>query len=614
MKGYAEWWGYITIKNKMQKKLCEVLKNHIIELICYVTIISISILIFIRTETYGIINIGDTLFPFFPEEAFSKYIYLSWWELNLGFSHIVGYTSLPLYLYRAVLDFISIPLWLNNRIYFVLPVALVGMSMYHLLSILLMGPHKTISRFMASFFIIINPFMISLIHGGSIPLIFSLSAGIFMLSFYIKGLNNEHGQEKYILLFGLFSVALAMGQVVGAVLLIPITLYFFFYLTTKRKKFFCLKFTFYAVFVSLALNSWWLISMLDSTFNSNILSIIYADNSAYEVLKYTQSRVGFTWVLRLLYGGLKDVISTVSYAPYYLSATGIFIGFILLILAFSSLLFKNENKYKNYFAILALFSAIFSTGIHYTLFANVYMWMWNNIPMFQVFRVSLKFSFLLLIAFACLIGISVQEISCFIDEKTSKRNRNYIVGSFLTFVIVLISMNAWPLLTGNLAGHLTPIDIPSDYYNSREYLVADSEVSRVFVLPLQTWYLQYTWAPYDMQDILVEFSPKPIISPSPGSRPHGVIAVLYNYSSDENSGMARLLGLLNIKYTLLHDDIKEISVSKFQRDLNNSEGICFKKSFGKLYLYEIENRYLLPNIYAANDIINVQGDINPNKQ
>lgn len=569
------------------------MRTYIERLFITIYFLSLSILIILKTGTDGIINLGDTFFPFLPSEALKKYIFFSWVENNLGTSSVISYSTLPLYLYRAILDSVGIPLWINNRIYFFIPLFMIGTSMYYLSSFFIEGKFKKISAIISSTFVMINPFTMSALHGGSIPMLFSYSMIILIFGLYLKGINSKKIFNKYLVLIGIFSPILFSDFIIGSLIIIPIALYSIYYSVLNKsnikKIIYCLKFTSLTFGIIFLLNLWWILPFIMYLLD-NGAQLIYQDNSAIEVLNYTKPYTSFIWILRFLYGGM--VTGTANYVPYYISPAGILIGFSIILLSFSTLLYNTRKNHTTYLMILMLISIVLSSGISTPFFSSIYLWFWNNLSLFHAFRNPLKFSYLYLMSMSLLLGMSVQNILFNIENNSKIHTKNYIKNIFLSAVIILILVNGWPLLTGNLAGHLMPINIPDDYFKVHDYLTENNIDSRVLILPLQTWYTKYQWSPYNMQDVVFTILPNPMVMNYPGQKPHGFLAQFYN----ETSNFSKLFAISDIKFILVHKDIDN---SEFKNTFELSPFIVQKMKCNNLDLYEISDTYTLPHVYTT---------------
>ena len=88
--------------------------------------------------------------------------------------------------------------------------------------------------------------------------------------------------------------------------------------------------------------------------------------------------------------------------------------FILPLLAFCSLFFikneeKNKRKYILYFIVLGLLGIFLAKGTNEP-FGVIYLWMFNHIPGFVMFRDPSKWYILIVISYSMLIPYSISKI------------------------------------------------------------------------------------------------------------------------------------------------------------------------------------------------------------
>ena len=555
----------------------------------------------------GIINTGDTWFPFFPSQRLHEAIYMWDFHLNAGIYNIPYWrlNMLPIYLFAALLGSIGVPLWVINRLWFITPLTLLGWSIYHFTSIFIRDKHEYFSRLVASLFLILNPYIINQIVTGHPYAILSHAGMIFTLGFFINGIINR--SKKYIILASFSSVLMAVYPpftVIGSLLIL---LFLLFYLITRKNDvLWIIKFSVVTIIIALAMNAWLVILGVYGVLKGNIAEVVFPSGIGMDVLWFTKPYTSLIWVTRLLYG---YNILRGSFWSYYETPAAIFSGIGLVILAYISLFFRHKSSHEYhfifYFSFLALISTILCTGVHYPQFAIIYVWFLINIPLLQMFRVPLQFLCILVTAYSCLISVSIRKLLFSI-------NRNAFLKIFaIALILASISANSLPLLDGSLSGLLSPIEVQSDYYKLREYLITQKYAQRgnfrVFVLPLQMWYTRYKWWHlYDMPDVIQDFSPVPLIENTPGMKPTGILELVYEslYNDKDPKVTAYLLGLLNVKYIILHKDIENVDISDLKSYFdNNSMFFTREKVWDNLELYKLNDVHFTPHLYAATNAI-----------
>ena len=71
------------------------------------------------------------------------------------------------------------------------------------------------------------------------------------------------------------------------------------------------------------------------------------------------------------------------------------------------------------------------------------------------------------------------------------------IGVLLVIILVgsLAFVNSMPLLTGNMAGGLKPIQLPESYNELHDYLenVTVAGSGNMLVMPMPVWFSDFTW-------------------------------------------------------------------------------------------------------------------------
>lgn len=163
---------------------------------------------------------------------------------------------------------------------------------------------------------------------------------------------------------------------------------------------------------------------------------------------------------------------------------------ILPILAFGALLFvreekKEKRKYVGFFVLLGLLGAFLSKGVNEP-FGSIYLWMFNNIPGFSMFRDPTKWYVLIAISYSLLIPFTVWKIQKFLNSK-----QNYFVKSRMFKLSIMVQLLAvgyfiyliYPSLTGNLTGTFKKSLVPNEYLSLEKFLSSEDRYSRTLWVP-----------------------------------------------------------------------------------------------------------------------------------
>ncbi len=335
----------------------------------------------------------------------------------------------------------------------------------------------------------LNTYILMLIGGGQIFI--SLSYAIAPLVFYLFIISFN--QKK---LFVSFLTGLVLSlQVMLDLRIAYVTVFaFFFYILFNidfSKKFlfrivYCLIIPFFITFL---LNSYWIIPTL-------ILRI----NPLYDL---GQIYTSFGAVKFFSFATLENTISLLHPNwPENLFGKVFFMKsefLIIPILAYSSLFFiKNiEAKIKRniiFFASLGLLGAFLAKGANDP-FGFIYIWMFDHIPGFIMFRDPTKWYLLIAISYSILIPFSIGKIYEYLGNlkgfslfplfnNISLRlkilnPKNIFLFGVVIYLLFLIN----PALFGKLSGAFKSTVIPNDYIKLEKYLSSDKNFHRVLWFP-----------------------------------------------------------------------------------------------------------------------------------
>jgi hypothetical protein len=164
--------------------------------------------------------------------------------------------------------------------------------------------------------------------------------------------------------------------------------------------------------------------------------------------------------------------------------------FLLIpIVAYASYIFlsprlKSGSHPKNqsvlFFTFLALAGAFLAKGANGP-FGSFYVWMFEHVPGFVMFRDPTKFYFFVALAYSALIPYTIKGFTYLWASGQNKPNRKQ-------FVIPIVFMAVWiftirPLWLGGLGGNFKPRQIPVGYQQIADMLSADNRFYRTLWIP-----------------------------------------------------------------------------------------------------------------------------------
>jgi len=171
---------------------------------------------------------------------------------------------------------------------------------------------------------------------------------------------------------------------------------------------------------------------------------------------------------------------------------------VLPILAFTALLFIKKLRVTSdglkiinaqhttgnditilYFAMLALVGVFLAKGANPP-GAGVFIWMFEHVPGFVMFRDPTKFYILIVISYSVLIPYSLNN---FIDRVTVL-NKKIVWLPVIAFIIYWV-ITIRPAVMGNLGGTFVDRRVPEEYIQLKDWLVAQKTFFRTLWVPRQ---------------------------------------------------------------------------------------------------------------------------------
>ncbi|MCL5434982.1 MAG: hypothetical protein M1405_01190 [Patescibacteria group bacterium] len=333
-----------------------------------------------------------------------------------------------------------------------------------------------------------NTYSLMLVSGGQMGIALSYAVSPFAYYFFIKLISNL--SLKNSIKFGLiFSIVSLLDIRIGYMLTVSIFVLFCILIKNFRTN---IKSTLLFVIliplaITLGIHSFWLFPALFSGKDAlSQLGDIYTSASAVKFFSFAK----FENAISLLHPNWpENIFGKVGFMkPEFL---------FLPILAFASLLFigkgqksmSNEQKagsYVLFFALLGLLGAFLAKGANEP-FGGIYLWMFDHIPGFIMFRDPTKWYTLVAISYSILIPFSAWNIYGFLKSKIkNQKSKIYNVQNiFLVVIVFCLLYLIRPALFGQLTGTFKTISIPNDYVKLEQFLSSQNNFSRTLWVPTQ---------------------------------------------------------------------------------------------------------------------------------
>ena len=466
----------------------------------------------------------------------------------------------------------------------------------------------SISAFVGTLLFLYNPWTINKIHHHYWEVL-SLATSYLLLAEVDRIIHDKFSYFRILLISFLTIIIATQIQSIIIYAGFMIDLYFFCFIVFERlellRKILNKKLLF-SLLIFIFLNSFWILPQI-----MTVLSGISKPGSygiVAENIDTLSRRCNVLNIIRGINGFLWGQPYTVVYSIHVLNfdiwKPASLIPFII---AISSLLFLKSFTYKKrkyilYFAILLIFSILFSTGSYYPVFGDLYRKIFLDTNFGWVIRDPYKNTGLVIISLSFFVSLVIQLI---LEKRDLK-----IKPLAIALIVLPILIWGWPALTGDLNGHLKPylVKYPKDLEETISYLKTHLDYK-----------YNILWYPPKIESIYFAYHDVPQISTSGLNvftiENEELVKYIENLLEKKDiNDINLLMKKLAIKYIILrHDLIKSNQKKRLLRDIQSFENL-FKKyektQFGNFTIYQIKN----PNqIIEANTLITYSTSASLNK-
>jgi len=162
---------------------------------------------------------------------------------------------------------------------------------------------------------------------------------------------------------------------------------------------------------------------------------------------------------------------------------------IFPLLAFLPLIFLKKEGSRNIvvLSLIALIGIFLAKGASEP-FGNIYVYLYDNVPGFRMFRDSTKWYLMIILAYSILIPYSLDRINGWVKKKRK------ILNGFIFFAFIFIWVfSIRDALMGNLKGTFTYHTVPVEYEKLAENISSDKEFYRTLWVPRQQRFTYYDY-------------------------------------------------------------------------------------------------------------------------
>lgn len=345
-----------------------------------------------------------------------------------------------------------------------------------------------------------NTYILMVVGGGQMGVALAYSVGPLVLASFIKLVHSvffsnikfQISNFKYQIIASLvLALQVMFDPRISYITMIIIGLYFIFNFSIKPLRTITFLHSILFIFIvpgiiAAFIHAAWILPWL--LFKQDPISSLGQSYTGSGIIKFL-SFADFSNALSMLHPNWPENIFGKT---YFMRSE-----FILIpILAFSGLLFlgKKSQNYKEhytilFFVILGLLGAFLTKGAN-ELFGGIYIWLFDHIPGFVLFRDPTKFYLMIALAYCVLIPFFLDQLkSWIVKRKTSFQN--------LSFMIPIIFLLLWMYLIrqsvlGKLGGTFAIRDVPKEYFQFKDYLHNQSEFYRTLWVPRRDRFSYYT--------------------------------------------------------------------------------------------------------------------------
>ena len=278
----------------------------------------------------------------------------------------------------------------------------------------------------SSFLYLFNTFSLIITSGGQMGFALAYAIAPLTLALFINFLTSLKINRLGNTILGgvVLGIQVMFDPRVAYITMMGVGTYLFINLLTSSKINGSLFYFLLSLFVALGLNLFWLLPVFLT--RGPVLPETYGEAGWVKFLSFAR----FSDALSLLHPFWPENIfgKTYFFRPEYL---------LIPILAYSSLLFlRNPKQTRNnltiqqlnhatilFFALLALLGAFLAKGSNPP-FGEVYIWLFKNLPGFNMFRDPVKFYVLIALSYSVLIPYSVGRIAQWFSREITDEKRD----------------------------------------------------------------------------------------------------------------------------------------------------------------------------------------------
>jgi len=482
------------------------------------------------------------------------------------------------YLLISLLHFLNyiIPSQIIEKILLFLIIFLSGVGMHRLIPTSNKWP-----KYFAALLYIFNPFVYSRFMAGHWVLLLAYAITPFAVKSILDFFKAPDFKKSLRVLIWLILISIfSLHAIIMIFIFFAFAFVFFLFKNKKNRQeiFKILKFTLFVGLAFLILSSYWVVPFFTKGTQTSELISSFDPRHILGFQTVTDKNLGVMFNTAALYGfwgenGGRYVVNKQIIPFWYIISI---IIFLLIIWGVISNFLKKKRKVEILiFMATAIVAGILAVGVAYSPMSKVILWLYQKIPFLKGFREPQKFVALLVLSYAYLGALGMDDL---LKRAQNAKKFPKILAIFLPFIFLIIPLLYSPIMLWGFSGQLKPVDYPKDWYEIDQTLKEDKEDFKVLFLPWHQ-YLGFMFAGRVIANPAQNFFSKPVIQGD-----NMEFGPIYSQSNNPDSkyiedeivkrktdleNIGELLLPLNIKYIILAKefDWKSYDFLDKQKDL-----------------------------------------------
>ncbi len=454
--------------------------------------------------------------------------------------------------------------------------------------------------------------------------LFFFGALPILLLILIKGLNSKRYLYAPLLtiLIGIYSYGISTLVFILLLwqMIILFTLLFFITAKNSSERWFYIKFIILVLGLFISTNCWWLTQAFSLKFLMPISQTLsnFSVSENINTLEVLSQKLGnLTDVMRFINVSSVEIIG-LSWINYFNTPIGILLEFSLTSMILISIVKNRQNRSVLILGLLLFIIIFLMKGIT-TPLGEIYKVLFTNFSFLQVFRNPFeKFSFMLNLNIALLLGYSVFTLSAYISNKTKHTIYSSFLYSFVFFLMMILSFPFFSsmVFTNNEPPSNNPeigykVKIPEYYKQASDFMESKGGNFRFIGFPIGNEGITYKWergySGVDLSSTL--FATPGILFNTVVPYYESVVPQLEDMFLKEEENFFSIANSLNARFLIYRDDIdwQERSLKnpeiilKRMTELEKKRLIRKVGDYGSLKLWE--NLAWKDNTFIASDKI-----------